>query len=72
MQKEAKRMGDFVASGKNEPLVGASFRIAHRPMVALHKRPVAEAEDVVCPTLQIASDELLQVFPLQSKRKTYT
>jgi len=27
--------------------------------------------DVVCPTPQIASDELLQVFPLQSKKDVH-
>jgi len=63
-------MGDFVALGRNMPFVCASFRIAH--MVALHEKTVAEAEDVVRPTLQIASDELLQVFPLQSKKMTHT
>jgi len=62
-------MNDFVAPGRNALLVRAIFRIAH--MVALHKKPAAEAEDVVCPTLQTASDDLLQVFPLQSKRRTY-
>jgi len=49
-------MGDFVAPGKNAPLVRASCRIAH--MLALHKKSIAEAEDVVDPALQIASDEL--------------
>jgi len=38
-------------------------------MVELHRKPVAEAEDVIDSALQIASDELLQVFPLQSKKE---
>jgi len=29
MQAEAKTMGDFVAPGRNAPLVRTSFRIAH-------------------------------------------
>jgi len=61
-QKEAKTMGDFVAPDRNASFVHATFRITLT--VAPHKKPVAEAEDVVCIALQIASDELLQVFPL--------
>ena len=68
--KEAETMGDFVAPGRNAPLVRASFRIAH--MTALYRKPVEKAEDVVASSaLQIDSDELLQVFPLQSKKRTH-
>ena len=45
-------MGDFVEPGRNAPLVRESVPIAH--MVALHKTPFAEAEDVVGPALQVA------------------
>jgi len=38
-------------------------------MAALHRKLVAEAEDVVGSALQIASDELLKVSPLQSKKE---
>jgi len=63
-------MGDFVAPSRNAPLVRVSFPIAH--MAACHRKPVAEAEDEVGSALQIASDELLQVFSLHSKNRMYT
>jgi len=47
MPKEAKTIGDFVAPERNAPLGHASCQIAH--MVTLHKKPLAEAEDVVVP-----------------------
>ena len=59
-------MSDFVAPVKNAPSVRASFRIAHYGRTP--QKTVAEAEDVIGSALQIASDELLQLFPLQSKR----
>jgi len=37
-------MGDFVAPGRNAPLVRASFEL--HTMVALRKEPLAEAWDV--------------------------
>src|SRR6218665_1063660 len=57
MQKEAKTMGDLVAPGRNVPLARASFRIAH--LLALHKKPFTDAEDVVGLAVQIAAEEML-------------
>ena len=43
--REAKTMGDFESPVSNTPLLCASFRITH--MVALHKNPFNETDDVV-------------------------
>jgi len=61
--KEVKTMGDFAAHGWNVPLVPASFHIAHNGSTP-QKNPIAEAKNVVGPALEIAKDELLQVFAL--------
>lgn len=67
MQKSAKTMGDLVAPSRNAPLVRASFRIAH--LLALHKKPFTEAEDVVGPSLQIAAEELFDKNALSKVRE---
>jgi len=70
MQNESKTMGDFVAPGKNAPLVRASFELHNGGTP--HKKQLHKPRGCGLPTLQIASGELLQVFPLQSKKRTYT
>lgn len=53
---------NIVAPNKSVPLVRASLRIAH--LMAVHKSPFTEAQDVIGPTLCIVAEELFDKIAL--------
>lgn len=47
---------NIIAPDNSAPLVRASLRITH--LMAVHKKPFTEAEDVIGPALLIVAEEL--------------